>query len=168
MAGNAKVIVTTYVIDTSYLDELFAIPNYCTGDGSIEVRKRYRKAIEDAASLFVPLPCIFEIGNHIASILQGGLRTQAATKVGEAVRSAFASGVPFTITPADLPVTIDEVFRAFTEELVVQGVGMTDAFVIREALRIRAATDNSFEVHIWTRDTALKAREPDNEADPFV
>lgn len=160
--------MATYVIDTSYLDELFAIPKYCTDDGRREVRARYRRAIEQAASLFVPLPCVFELGNHVANISSGRTRARTAETVADAVRSAFSTGVPFTITPADLPVTINEVFRAFTEELVVEGVGMTDAFVIREAIRLRAATDKSSQVHIWTRDNALKAREPDVEPDAFV
>ena len=157
-----------YVIDTSYLDELFSIHNHSTATGTKEVRKRYKRAIDLGDSLFVPLPCIFEVGNHIAQIQQGGLRAGQLGAVAAAVRTSFERGVPFVVTPADLPDIIDDVFHAFTDELAVQGIGMTDAFIIREALRLKALRGNTTDVHIWTRDVALKAREPDAEADPFV
>lgn len=62
MAGGLVVTVTpVYVVDTSYLCELFAVPHYSTKRDVIEVRRRFKEAIKAGRRLYVSLPAIFEL-----------------------------------------------------------------------------------------------------------
>ena len=51
--------IPVYVIDTSYLCELFEVPRYSTEKAISEVRKRFAVAVEAKARLYVSLPAIF-------------------------------------------------------------------------------------------------------------
>jgi hypothetical protein len=68
MAKKSSLSRSILVIDTSYLLELFRVPGHSEEKVICEIRTRYEQAIKDKAMLFVPLPCIFELGNHIADV----------------------------------------------------------------------------------------------------
>jgi len=72
-----------FVIDTSYLLELFEVPKSSDPQAVTEVRKRYAEAVEGSARLFVPLPCLLELANHIADVPQGDLRHRLANNLTE-------------------------------------------------------------------------------------
>jgi hypothetical protein len=159
-----------YVIDTSYLDELFAIPGFSEVAASAEVRKRFAAAAELDALFIVPLPCLFEFADHLAVIPNGRVRLGLAEAVCRAVTSSFAEAQPWTITPSKGLDAVPEVLKRFAAEYVKQKIGLSDAFVIQEANRLKAEylTTRNYQVHIWTRDIALKSWEPDAEPKPFV
>jgi hypothetical protein len=46
--------------------ELFGIPGHSTPEVTVKIEQRYNQALKDRNRLVVPLPCIFELGNHIA------------------------------------------------------------------------------------------------------
>ena len=169
MAGKALMSQIIFVVDTSYLLELFGIPNFSNEASITEVRRRFRGAVAIKATFIVPLPCLFELGNHIADIPQGGLRHKKAAEVSATVQSSFETGNPWTITPAETLNAIQEVFTQFANQYVLEAIGLTDSFTIHEALRLKLENvHRDCLVHIWTRDNALKAREPDTEENPFV
>ena len=159
-----------YVVDTSYLLELFAVPGNSELRAVSEIRRRFAEATKASSTFIVPLPCIFELANHVADIGNGALRHKKAKEICKAVAGSFEKGVPWTITPAQSLEAIPQVLEAFSTDYVQQGVGLTDSFTIHEAARLKLENRNRIAcvVHIWTRDLALKAREPDNEPDQFV
>jgi hypothetical protein len=169
MVEGLTLSVQVYVIDTSYLVELFAVPGH-SSPGSIEaIRKKHEVAIKNEGRLYVPFPCIIELGNHIASVADGRKRRQLANILRDTVISSVDSFSPWTITPACtidlLPQTTDEWLAKFVDI----NVGLTDSFVVQEAERIKAKYESfGYEIHIWTRDVNLKAYEPDKEKNPFV
>lgn len=162
-------IPAVYVIDTSYLLELFRVPK-CSEDAAVaEVRKRHKEAIENDSRLYVPIPCIFELGNHVAGISDGHFRKELAYRISETIDSSVAWRNPWNITPSTGTGELPRLWESFSGECVVQGVGLTDTFAIQEARRLKEKYRRyKSKVHIWTRDRALKAWEPDAEENPFV
>lgn len=156
-----------FVIDTSYLLELFAVPGFSAPSSVQEVRKRYALAIEKGSLLFVPLPCIFELANHVTDVRDGNKRRQLAQNLFETIESSVQKTIPWQITPSTGIESLPELFRNFAENYVSQGIGLTDTSTVHEALRLKTRHPQ-YNVHIWTKDHALKAREPDAEKIPFL
>ena len=158
-----------FVIDTSYLLELFKVPGFSQDADVDEVRKRHLLAIENDNRLYVPLPCIFELGNHIADVKDGRFRRELGKTLFETVRSSLAKNMPWNITPSAGIEVLSQLCEVFAGKYVAERIGLTDTFTIQEAHRIKKKYSSfNCKVHIWTKDEALKAREPDSEKDPFL
>ena len=157
------------VMDTSYLLELFAVPGFCSKASVAEVKKRFERAVQEKASIYVPLPCLFELANHVADVKDGGRRKILADSLVSTVESCTSKGAPWIITPFDMGNALPRPCRAFAADYAPRGIGLTDAFTIGEALRLKKKYNGPrYCVHIWTKDHALKACEPDTEAEPFL
>jgi mannosyltransferase OCH1-like enzyme len=154
-----------FLIDTSYLLELFGIPGHSTPEVTFKIEQRYNQALKDRNRLVVPLPCIFELGNHIAQVRNGYYRREIANILLNMIKTSVRTDKPWTITPATGVEFLPELFEGFTHNYVVQSIGLVDTFIIQEAKYLKNPYN---QVHIWTKDQALKAYEPDVEEAPFV
>jgi hypothetical protein len=160
-----------YVIDTSYLLELFDVPNFSTVASVASVRSKFRDAIEERSQLIVPLGCVFELADHIADVPAVGTRKKLSEELAETVKSSIKTSQPWQITPPDkIGATLSEVFSKYANEYLPQGMGLTDTYTLEEARRLKQKYSASmgYQVHIWTKDQALKAHEPDVEPNPFT
>ena len=159
-----------YVIDTSYLCELFAVPHYSTEGSISEVRKRFAVAVEAGTRLYVSLPAIFELAGHIADVSDGGLRRKLAEKLRETVVTSIREGQPWNLLPVLDRSAVERLINGFVDHAREQGMSLVDTTLIDEAKRLRETTyrGQAWRVHIWTKDQRLKAREPDNEPNAFL
>ncbi|MBF0530219.1 MAG: hypothetical protein HQK55_13295 [Deltaproteobacteria bacterium] len=152
------------VMDTSYLDELYAVPEKSSKAVNTEARKRFALAVRQKARFFVPLPCLFELANHIAHISDGNRRKNLADSLVKTIEQCVSNCEPWIITPYDMIEALPKLCRAFADEYVAQGIGLTDTYIIQEARRLKRIYNKPpYRVHIWTKDHALKACEPDLE-----
>lgn len=154
-----------FIIDTSYLLELFGIPGHSTPEAVSLIEKRYDQALRDKHRLVVPQPCIFELGNHLAQVKNGYYRKQLANILLNVIEESVVTEKPWTITPVGGVEFLPTLFKEFTQNYVVQSVGLVDTFIIQEAKRLKSSQTL---VHIWTKDWALKANEPDREEEAFL
>ncbi len=160
---------TVFVIDTSYLLELFSVPGHSSSNAVKEIRIRFEKAIKNHSRLYVPLPCIYELANHIAHVDNGDMRKKIAGKIFETVKSSVEKRIPWNITPSTGFENLPDLLKMYAEEFVIQHISLTDTSVVLEAKRLQKKyNDPQYFVHIWTKDKSLKAREPDNEINPFL
>ena len=162
--------VPVYVIDTSYLCELFAVPHYSTEGAISEVRKRFAVAVEAGTRLYVSLPAIFELAGHIADVSDGGLRRKLSEKLRDAVVSSISEGHPWNLLPPIDRNAVERLINGFVDHSREEGMSLVDTTLIDEAKRLRQTTyrGQAWRVHIWTKDQRLKAREPDGEPDAFL
>ena len=162
-------IPAVFVIDTSYLLELFSVPGFSEESAVLEVKKRHEAAIEMTSRLYVPLPCIFELGNHIADVPDGNCRKQRGEALLETVKSSVEINNPWIITPATGIEFFPRLCDALVKKYISQQIGLTDTSIIEEANRLKKKYRKSnLKVHIWTKDTTLKAYEPDTEEVPYT
>lgn len=161
---------TIYVLDTSYLIELFGCGRDSNPHASKEVRQRFSKAAASGGRFFVPLPCLFELGDHIADVGHDKLRKELAEKLVTTVKSSLQKESPWTITPTGTPDTIlPTLIEKFAIAAARQGIGLVDTFTWDESLRLKTKFDGlKSRVHIWTNDRALKGKEPDTEPNPYL
>ena len=162
--------IPVYVIDTSYLCELFAVPHYSTEGAISEVRKRFAVAVEAGTRLYVSLPAIFELAGHIADVSDGGLRRRLSEKLRDTVISSIREGHPWNLLPSIDRNAVERLINGFVDHSREEGMSLVDSTLIDEAKRLRQTTyrGQAWRVHIWTKDQRLKAREPDGEPDAFL
>lgn len=159
-----------YVIDTSYLLELYAVPGYSTQEAVDKIRRRFKDADKQGARLYVTVPSIYELANHIADVSNGKARWSLAKKLQDAILSSIDEGVPWTIIPSQELSALKKLIASFADNHVLEGIGLSDSILIDEADRLKRTTyrGSDWRVHIWTKDTNLKAREPDNEPHAYL
>jgi hypothetical protein len=168
MAKVSSVTTTAFVIDTSYLLELYEVPKHFDPEKKVLVRKKLAQATKAKSCLYVPLPVVFEVANKIGLIADAAHRDDLADRFVDAVLASFQPTGPFTITPAIEQAPIESLLRVFKETYVMKGLGLTDTSVVGEANRLKERYGSMSKVHIWRLDRALKGQEPDKEPDPFV
>lgn len=161
---------TLYVIDTSYLIELFKCGRDSNPTASAEVLRRFKQANAGGGRFFVPLPCLFELGDHIADVGHDEVRKRLVDSFVATVRSSLASGKPWTVTPTDAPETVlPKLLERFAPAAAKQKIGLVDAFTWEEAVRLKTKlSELKARVHIWTNDRNLKGKEPDTEANAYL
>ena len=159
-----------YVIDTSYLLELYAIPGKSTPEAITEVKTRFRKAAEWGAPLYVTVPSVYELAKHISRIQDGNVRRSKAIHMREAVLSSLDSGSPWTVIPSQRLDVLGKLVSSFVENHIHDGIDLADGTLIDEAQRLRRERYRGprWRVHIWTKDGRLKAEEPDRERNAYV
>jgi predicted nucleic acid-binding protein len=162
--------IAVYVIDTSYLVELFHCEGFCDETASRMVHKRFEAATRKGGRFYVPLPCLFELGDHIADVKREDSRRKLANKLLETVRISLLENDPWTITPTGSPEEIlPSLLARFAPLAAKQGIGLVDAFTLHEALRLKEKLKkHKARIHIWTNDRALKRHEPDAEPFPYL
>jgi len=106
--------------------------------------------------------------NHIVDVRDGSLRRALAKSFVDLILQSFQRGEPFTITPALNDASLKMLLKCFADEFASERVGLTDTSIIEEAQRLKRKYGHARNVHIWTKDQRLKAREPDAEPNPFV
>lgn len=159
-----------YVIDTSYLLELYAVPGHSTQEAVDEIRRRFKDAVKQNARLYVTVPSIYELANHIADVSNGNARWSLAEGLQDAILSSIDEGVPWTIIPSQELSALKKLIASFADNHVLEGIGLSDSTLIDEAHRLKRTTyrGSAWRVHIWTKDKKLKAREPDKEPHAYL
>ena len=159
-----------YLIDTSYLLELFAVPGCSTEAAVAEVKQRVSDAARNDARLYVTVPCLYELASHISDVADGDKRVSLAGKMRDGVLSSLDEGMPWTVVPAPKPGGFREAVVRFADNHVLEGIDLTDGILIDEARRLKRTRYRGpgWRVHIWTKDRNMKAREPDNESDAYL
>lgn len=169
MASQSTVVKHVYVLDTSYLLELFGVPGCSNDETSTEIRKRFSQAVEDDSRFYVPYACICEVGKHISEVGDGRSRRRLAKILCDTIKTSVNDNSPWIITPANVLESILDTCREFVGKYVVNGIDLADSSVIHEAERLRKKYSGlDYKIHIWTKARDLKALEPDSEDVPFL
>ncbi|MDM8547319.1 hypothetical protein QUF61_12550 [Candidatus Venteria ishoeyi] len=130
------------------------------------VKARFSKARDEKASLYWPLPSVYETANIIAHVNDGNQRKVLADKLQQKITRSFEATSWLTVTPS-CECEQERLFKflqEFSNTYAPQKIGLVDATMIFEANRLK---NKNNKVHIWTVDKALKNYEPDKEKNPF-
>ncbi len=159
-----------YVIDTSYLLEIFEVPGHSNKEAGKKIKGRLTTAVKSDARLYVTVPAIYELTNHISHVSDGNKRRSLAERVRDDVLSSLDQGRPWTVIPSRQLNIFKKLIVSFVDNHVIQSIGLSDSTLIDEARRLKDTTYRGpgWRVHIWTKDKALKAYEPDTEPDAYV
>lgn len=171
MAQKPGISHRIYVLDTSYLTELFEVRRFSEPHAVRKVRNRVKAALASGCMLVVPAPCLFQLADHINDERNNdALRHKLCQELLESVESSLDKSKPWTITPAagtDLLDQLRSSLKVFVRDYNDHNVNLTHSFAIEEARRLKKKYFG-YQVHVWTRNRELKKLEPDSEENPFV
>ena len=169
MVADPSVNMTIYVFDTSYLIELADCGRDANPQARDRIRKMFKVATEAGARFAVPLPCLFELGDHIADVRHDKRRDELSEWLLKTVESSLDNERPWIITPAGDPKEVlPPLLKVFKSKTAPRKIGLVDTFAATEAARLKAEYRKiKALVHIWTNDRPLKGLEPDKESDPY-
>lgn len=161
-----------YVLDTGYLDELWKVEGKFTETKHLVIKACFQRAIDMRADFLVPVAVIFELANHIAQVKNKVRRRELADQFKKTVLQCLEDDIPWRIVPDEtgqLFSNLNDALRSsverFAAEFSEQKISLTDTTVLLTAERFKSLNKRR-KVHIWTVDHALKALEPDQEANP--
>jgi hypothetical protein len=153
------VILVICIVDTSVLCELLEVPRM--SDGHREHIEALLKKIDSRESLMVPMPVVFETGNHIGQNGSGDQRRSAAIRFADFVREAITGNAPFTPTPFPDPDGVRKWLEEFPDwgarrDDKGKGSGLCDLAIKREWDRQRLLNPMR-RVYIWSKDIHLSS-----------
>lgn len=157
------------VIDTSYLCEWMEVPHYTHEADAIEIKRRFVNAASEGWSFYLPLPCLFELADHITDCGNAAERRRLARELKDQLTASLANKGPWILWPAPRPdEDLAEVFEKWVADNVSRKVGITDTSTEQTAAALaRKYRSHGYKVHIWTKDAGLKSLEPDQESNAF-
>ena len=144
-----------YLIDTSYLLELFEVPHHSIPKARKIIISRFTTAVENKARFYVTVPSIYELANHISHVSDGNKRRSLAERVRDDVLSSLDpnQSTPWTIIPSQQLDTFKNLIVNFVDNHVIQQIGLSDSTLIDEAHRLKRERyqRRGSPVHIWPR-----------------
>ena len=170
MAGGAALMTRVFVVETSYLCELYKVPMFSNQEFSARLREKWDRERKKGAGFRVPVGCVYQLCDHIADVPDGSRRRELAVRVATDVESSVASAIPWLIVPSHGVNELSSFVRAFASNAGHLKLGLTNSQVVEIArgLKSKYGGVGSYRVHIWTRNQDLKAHEPDDELDPLT
>lgn len=158
-----------FVVETSYLCELYGVPNFSDPNFSASLRTKWDGEREAGTSFRVPVGCVYQLCDHIADVPDGGRRRKLAGRVATDVTSSAQHGIPWLIIPSDGVTELASFVHRFASDDGHRELGLTNSQIVAIAndLKRKYGGVGDYRVHIWTRNGALKAYEPDREPNPL-
>ena len=85
------------ILDTSWLLEFYRVPGYFEGSRTPQVRQQARELDKAEYKLFVTVPVLFEVANHITHVRDGHRRRALSKGLLENITSSFDENAPWTV-----------------------------------------------------------------------
>ena len=85
------------ILDTSWLLELYRVPDYFEEARTPHVREETAKIVEAGYELFVTVPVLFEVASHITHVRKGGRRRALGKRLRDDITSSVGHERPWTI-----------------------------------------------------------------------
>jgi hypothetical protein len=166
MAGVLRMSKFIYVVDTGYLDEFYKVDGYYDELAHKEIWLKINSAIKNKDRIYIPVPVIFELANHIAHIKNTNNRDKLANQFVNDIKNSLVKDSPFVLVPCQDFQSIENLIinlTQFAEKYSKQGIGLTDTAVYLQAklLYTKYKSLKNYSVYILTKDKSLASRKLD-------
>ena len=140
------------IVDTTVLLNVLDIPP--RNQNRDAVLAEFGALVDGGASILLPMAVVFETGNHIARLPNGGRRRHHAERFCDQVRMALEDEAPWTLVPLPEPADLAQWLDKFPDH-AMRKTGMGDLSIIKawEAARTRHPNRR---VRIWSFDGDLQ------------
>ena len=85
------------ILDTSWLLEFYRVPGYFEESRTPQVRQQTMELDKAECKLFVTVPVLFEVANHITHVRDGHRRHALSKELLENITSSFDENAPWTV-----------------------------------------------------------------------
>lgn len=140
------------IVDTSIFCEFLNIPNM--NSSREEVFNDFERLVRNDTSFLLPIAAVYETGNHIAQLSDGGNRRRFAQAFVTQVQKAMNGEAPWQILRVP---TVEEIGIWLNEfpDSAMRTVGMGDLSIIKEWEEAKKRTPY-LRVFIWSLDNDLR------------
>ena len=140
------------IVDTSVLLNVFDVPAF--NQDRDAVFGQFEELVDAGASFLLPMAAVFETGDHIADLSDGGWRRCYAEIFRNKIREALAGEAPWV--PIRFPDSqqLAKWLESFPEYAMI-GPDMSDLSIIK-AWEAECARHQSRRVRIWSLDRHLQ------------
>ncbi len=140
------------IVDTSIFCNILNIPQR-NGERS-QIMKELEQFLEEETTLLLPMAVVYETGNHIAQLSDGGNRRWFAEFFVEQVKKAMTGEAPWQVMQLPTTEEVGEWLSGFPDS-AMGGAGMGDLSIIREWEKFKGKIPNR-RVFIWSLDSDLQ------------
>lgn len=139
------------IVDTSIFCNILNIPNM--NSSRSKVVDDFKKLVEEDTSFLLPMAAVYETGNHIAQLPNGGNRRRFAEVFVQQVQQAIHGDAPWIILQVP---TLEEIGMWLIEfpDSAMRNVSMGDLSIIKEWEKAKKRTPY-LRVFIWSLDQDL-------------
>ena len=85
------------ILDTSWLLEFYRVPGDFEESRTPQVRKQAKELEKAECKLFVTVPVLFEVANHITRVRDGHRRRTLSEELLQNITSSFDENAPWTV-----------------------------------------------------------------------
>ena len=142
---------TIVLVDTSVLLNILNVPAFNQRHKALF--QEFTSRLASGETLLLPLAAVFETGNHIAQLADGGERRRYAGIFASTVKDAINGEAPWTPMGFPDPTDIADWMDKFPYE-AMRGRGMADVSVIKDWERTCRQNPRA-RVQIWSIDNDL-------------
>ena len=145
------------ILDTSWLLELYQVPKHSTSSRFEGVRDQ--AIIAGGGRMYVTVPVLFEVANHIVHVSDGSRRRQLIVRFREDVSKSLCDELPWTVVRAlhdDILLRAQDLIELadrFAEESAI-GYSLADISIVDLAQGLQK---RQLKVCILTFDEQLRA-----------
>lgn len=147
--------MTICIVDTSVFCNILDVPG--RNQNRAKALEELEMFLNEEITLLLPLAAVYETGNHIAHIGDGGSRRQAAFRFVEQVRSAINGNSPWTPTPIPDQEAMTDWLDEFPDN-AMREISLADLSIIKE-FENQCVLHRMRRVFIWSYDRDLNARD---------
>lgn len=157
--GRVSVVSDAAILDTSWLLELYKVPGDSDPQRFEGVRKQAEAVVAAQDRMYVTLPVLFEVANHIVHVRNGHHRRRLITRFGKEVSTSLGDEAPWTVARAlqnDILLRSRDFIalaKRFAEESAT-GYSLADISIIDLAQRLQK---RQLKVRILAFDKQLEA-----------
>ncbi len=87
------------ILDTSWLLEVYRVPGHYDESRTDDVRAEIAEIAATGYELFVTVPVLFEVANHITRVRAGGRRRSLSERLRKDITGSIERESPWTIVP---------------------------------------------------------------------
>jgi hypothetical protein len=139
------------IIDTSIFLNVLDVPSF--NQDRRAVFQDFQNYIQDGANILLPMAAIFETGNHIAQLSNGGNRRRFAAKFADQVKKALSGDAPWHPTQTPTTEMIDMWIDEFPDS-AMRGASMSDLSIVKE-WQAAVIRHSHLRTLIWSLDDDL-------------
>lgn len=140
------------IVDTSIFCNVLNIPNM--NSERERVMQQLEEFLKNETSLLLPMAAVYETGNHIAQISNGGNRRRFAEAFIQQVKKAMTGEAPWQVMQLPTTEEIGEWLSGFPDS-AMRGAGMGDLSIIKEWEKFKGKVPDC-RVFIWSLDKDLQ------------
>lgn len=139
------------IVDTSVLLNVLDVPGFNQDRNA--VLDEFGELVDAGANLLLPMGAVFETGNHIADVRDGGQRRSRAEVFRDRVSEALEGRAPWALLPLPDTGQLMEWLESFPDS-AMRGAGMVDLSII-QAWKRTCALHPGRRVRVWALDQHL-------------